>query len=195
MSTNHPRRRAAVGATAAIAGLLLAGCGSNATAKSGAAPTTGGGTTSATQQSSGASSSASSKQSTTAKATGSGGKFCSQLEAIGAAEAKAHPGDGTDATDFKQAAQEYESIKGPLLKSAPGEIKPDLATLFDYLDQIYGAMGKAGYDWTKVDPATLATMAGDAQKVEAAGEHITAYVRDNCGIDLEGSAASSSASN
>jgi hypothetical protein len=128
-----------------------------------------------------------------AAGSGKGTKFCEELETINDQESKLDPGDDTPA-DVKKSIQEVMSLKGPLVRSAPSEIKGDLATMFDYISQLDSALSKAGYDWTKINPADLAAFTGDAQKFEAAAENVDNYTTQACGIDTDDSDDSSSPS-
>jgi hypothetical protein len=68
------------------------------------------------------------------------------------------------------------------LNIAPSEIKKDVAILVGASDTMYAALAKAGYDYSKL---TTADMAGlSSPQVTAAEQHLTAYVKGTCGIDL-----------
>jgi hypothetical protein len=128
-------------------------------------------------------------------ATG-GGKFCQQVASeVNNSVAKAAVG-GTSADSLKQSVQDFKSLESGVLKSAPNAIKPDLVTLFGALDQFYGALQKANYDFTKIDPSVEAPLQTPA--VQQAEKNVDAYMKNTCGIDVGGggqdSAAQASAS-
>jgi hypothetical protein len=112
-------------------------------------------------------------------ATG-GGKFCQQVASEVNTADKSNTG-GTAADSMKASVQEFQSIEGSVLKSAPNAIKPDLVTLFGALDQFYGALAKANYDVTKVDPGVEAPL--ETPAVQKATANVDAYLKNTCGID------------
>jgi hypothetical protein len=65
---------------------------------------------------------------------------------------------------------------------APSEIKKDVALLVGVSDKMYAALAKAGYDYSKLTPADMAAFS--TPQVAAAEEHLTAYIKGTCGIDL-----------
>jgi hypothetical protein len=174
------------------AGALIVGCSSssNTAAPAGATPTgtTASNTTStpptATPAGGASATTPPSAEPTKSFAAGSGkgSKFCTQLETIDAQQSKLDPGGDTPA-DGKKSIQEIESLKGPLVGAAPSDIKGDLSTMFDYISKLDGALSKAGYDWTKINPADLASFEGDAQKFETAAANVDNYAAQACGID------------
>jgi hypothetical protein len=120
-------------------------------------------------------------------ATG-GGKFCQQVaDSVNNNVAK-EAAAGTAADSIKTSVQDFKSLEGSVLKSAPGAIKPDLVTLFGALDQFYSALAAANYDFTKIDPSVESPL--QAPAVLAAEQHVDSYMKTTCGIDLGGSAAS-----
>jgi hypothetical protein len=121
-------------------------------------------------------------------ATG-GGKFCQQVAAtINNAALKA-AATGTGPQSIQASVQEFKSIEGSVLKSAPGTLKPDLITLFGALDQFYTALAKVNYDFTKVDPSVEAPLL--TPEVKAAEQRVDDYMKNTCGIDTGGGAAAS----
>lgn len=130
-------------------------------------------------------------------ATG-GGKFCQQVaDSVNNSALKAAAtGDGVDS--LKTSVQAFHTLESSVLKSAPGTLKPDLATLFGALDQFYGALAKANYDFTKVDPSAESVL--ETPAVKTATDHVDAYIKNTCGIDTgagdtgDSSAAAASAS-
>jgi hypothetical protein len=120
-------------------------------------------------------------------ATG-GGKFCQQVaDSVNNNVAK-EAASGTGVDSIKASVQSFKSLEGSVLKSAPGAIKPDLVTLFGALDQFYSALAAANYDFTKIDPSVEAPL--ETPAVQAAEQHVDAYMQNTCGIDVGGNAAS-----
>jgi len=123
--------------------------------------------------------------------SGKGSSFCKELEQV-AAYTNSIGDDATDTPDqMKKSIELYNGVKSSLEKSAPAEIKADLTTLFNYLDQIYGAIAKANYDFTKLDPTVLASLSANEAQIQAAGDHVTQYVQTACGINLDSASPSS----
>ncbi len=192
MSTSKAHRLLIAGVGALTAGALVAGCSSsNKTAAGGG--TTGNATTSSSPTGSAvadlsapASTDASpSATKSFASGSGKGSKFCNELGSIAAAQAKLGP-SGDTPSDLKQSLAKLETLKGALVGSAPSSIKGDLSTMFDYITKLDGLLSKAGYDWTKVNPADLAGFEADAQKFETASQNVDNYVTQACGIDTGG---------
>jgi len=125
-------------------------------------------------------------------ATG-GGKFCQQVAAEVNNNVAKQAATGTGIASIKQSVQEFKSIEGSVLSSAPNAIKPDLVTLFGAIDQFYAALAAVNYDFTKVSPSIEAPLATAA--VQAAEQNVNAYMKNTCGIDTGAvSAASAQAS-
>jgi hypothetical protein len=57
--------------------------------------------------------------------------------------------------------------------------------LFGALDQFYGALQKANYDFTKIDASVTAPLQTPA--VQKAEQNVTDYMKNTCGIDTGGS--------
>ena len=116
-------------------------------------------------------------------ATG-GGKFCQQVasEVNNSVAQQATSTSTADAVaSIKQSVQQFQSIEGSVLKSAPSSIKPDMVTLFGAIDQFYSALAKDNYDFSKIDPSVEAPLETPAvQKAEA---NVDAYLKNTCGID------------
>ena len=123
-------------------------------------------------------------------ATG-GGKFCQQVADTVNNNVAKEAASGTGVDSIKASVQEYQSIKAGVLKSAPGAIKPDLVTLFGALDQFYSALAANNYDFTKIDPSVEAPL--QAPAVVTAEQNVENYMKNTCGIDLGGGAASAGA--
>lgn len=196
MSTPRAHRLLVAGVGAFTAVALIAGCSSSKkTASTGG--TTGNSTSStassaASPAAGGSATSNPSPQATKTFASGSGkgSKFCNELGVIAAQQAKLGPGGDTPA-DTKKTFDEIKSLKGALVGSAPSSIKGDLSTMFDYIMQLDGVLAKAGYDWTKINPADMATFEADAQKFETASQNVDNYITQACGIDTGGGSSPS----
>jgi hypothetical protein len=120
-------------------------------------------------------------------ATG-GGKFCQQVaDSVNNNVAK-EAASGTGVDSIKASVQDFKSLEGSVLKSAPGAIKPDLVTLFGALDQFYSALAAANYDFTKIDPSVEAPL--ETPAVKTAEQNVDAYMKNTCGIDVGGDDAS-----
>jgi len=183
--------------TAGLAALAVVGLLSGCAAKKKTAATSSTGSTAsaaapaATSAAGAAAASAPAAQPSKVVATG-GGKFCKEVasEVNQSAAKDALTGGGTDS--LKQSVQNFKSLEGSVLGSAPKEIKPDLVTLFGALDQFYTALQKANYDFTKIDPSVEAPL--QAPAVQQAEQNIDAYMKNTCGIDIgSGSQNNSSA--
>jgi hypothetical protein len=122
-------------------------------------------------------------------ATG-GGKFCQQVAAEVNNTVAKDAASGTGVDSIKQSIQNFKSIEGSVLSSAPNAIKGDLVTLFGALDQFYGALQKANYDFTKIDPSVEAPL--QAPAVQQAEQNVTAYMKNTCGIDTGGTTQNNS---
>jgi hypothetical protein len=66
--------------------------------------------------------------------------------------------------------------------------------MFDYISKLDGVLSKAGYDWTKINAADLASFEGDAQQFETAAENVDNYAAQACGIDTGDSDSAASPS-
>jgi hypothetical protein len=113
------------------------------------------------------------------KATG-GGSFCK----LYAASVNSATRDAAAAApeDTKARIEVARSDAHEALNIAPAEIKKDVALLIDVSDKMYSALAKAGYDYSKLTPADMTAFS--TPEVTAAEEHLTAYIKGTCGIDL-----------
>ena len=187
--------------TAGLAGLALVGLlsGCAAKKKTAAASSAGSTASAAASAATSAAGAAAAATPTTALpspskvvATG-GGKFCQQVAAEVNNNVAKQAATGTGIASIKQSVQEFKSIEGSVLSSAPNAIKPDLVTLFGAIDQFYAALAAVNYDFTKVSPSIEAPLATAA--VQAAEQNVNAYMKNTCGIDTGAvSAASAQAS-
>jgi hypothetical protein len=123
-------------------------------------------------------------------ATG-GGKFCQQVADSINNNVAAQGVAGTNPASEKQDVQAEQALESQILKAAPGAIKPDLATIFGATDKLYSALAAAGYDYSKIDPTAMAAL--EAPAVTTAETNITTYMKNTCGIDLDGSGGGASA--
>lgn len=198
MSTKRVHRLFVAGVTAVAIGTLAVGCSSNSPK-----PTAGGATGNTASTTAASSSSASgdtasgdavahtSSAPSVKPGSGKGTSFCKELEQLAAYSNSINDDASDTPADLKKTVELYNGVKSSLEKSAPAEIKPDLTTLFNYLDQIYGALAKANYDFTKLDPTVLANLTTNETQIEAAGDHVTQYVQTACGINLDSASPSS----
>jgi hypothetical protein len=120
-------------------------------------------------------------------ATG-GGKFCQQVASEVNSNVAKEAATGTGVDSIKTSVQDFKSLEGSVLKSAPGAIRPDLVTLFGALDQFYAALAAANYDFTKINPSVEAPL--EAPAVQAAEQRVESYLKTTCGIDTGSDAES-----
>lgn len=193
MSTKRVHRLFVAGVTAIAIGTMAVGCSSNSPKSTAAGSTaTASATASATDTAAASDTAAPTSSAPSVKpGSGKGSSFCKELEQV-AAYTNSIGDDATDTPDqMKKTIELYNGVKSSLEKSAPAEIKADLTTLFNYLDQIYGAIAKANYDFTKLDPTVLASLSANEAQIQAAGDHVTQYVQTACGINLDSASPSS----
>jgi len=193
VSTKRVHRLFVAGVTAIAIGTMAVGCSSNSPKSTAAGSTaTAGATASATDTAAASDTAAPTSSAPSVKpGSGKGSSFCKELEQV-AAYTNSIGDDATDTPDqMKKTIELYNGVKSSLEKSAPAEIKADLTTLFNYLDQIYGAIAKANYDFTKLDPTVLASLSANEAQIQAAGDHVTQYVQTACGINLDSASPSS----
>jgi hypothetical protein len=117
------------------------------------------------------------------KATG-GGKFCTELAtAMNSSAASA----ATAGTDPKAQILAARAATNKMVGSAPAAIKSDVQVLVTASNAMYDALAKVDYDYSKLNAADMAGMS--APNVAAAEQHLLAYVKGTCGIDLTGGGA------
>jgi hypothetical protein len=153
----------AVPVLALATGLALAGCGSSNSS---------GGTSTATPTSAGT-------------ISGGGGSFCDQTRSV-IAQVKqlstavvASPGATPDVTAFKQLLTAITSAIDSLDGSAPGEI----ATAFHTFRTAYDQANTAAQSATTYAQVGTAFSAIDTPAVKAAGDQISLYLKNTCGIN------------
>ena len=193
MSTKRVHRLFVAGVTAIAISTMAVGCSSNSPKSTAAGSTaTASATALATDTAAASDTAAPTSSAPSVKpGSGKGSSFCKELEQV-AAYTNSIGDDATDTPDqMKKTIELYNGVKSSLEKSAPAEIKADLTTLFNYLDQIYGAIAKANYDFTKLDPTVLASLSANEAQIQAAGDHVTQYVQTACGINLDSASPSS----
>jgi hypothetical protein len=161
------------GATTSAAATTPAAATTSAAASAAGASSAGGG--SATS-----SASVPSAAQTTVKATG-GGKFCKDIAAA-VNDAANGPSETTPAALKAQVQKTLSEFKGLLLE-APSAVKADLQIVDDQINTLYGAIAKANYDVTKVDPTLLE--ASPSPQQQAASDHLDAYAKTTCGINVD----------
>ena len=124
---------------------------------------------------------------TSVKATG-GGDFCKSLAS--AINSNSVTAGGTTPADLKASIQKSLKVGLEALGKAPSAIRPDVKILIDASAQLFAALEKDNYDFTKITPADEAAMTSPA--VVAAEKRVNAYVKADCGIDIGAGAAASS---
>ncbi|HZQ86087.1 MAG TPA: hypothetical protein VFA83_14670 [Acidimicrobiales bacterium] len=126
--------------------------------------------------------SSSSKSSSAVKSSGAKassvnftGNFCADGKAASSADiagASANP-SSTDAL------QRNLDLLKKFKDEAPSEIKADVGTLVDYYGKFVTAMSSAGSDPQKI-AAALAPLQGQQAQLQAAAQHVDAYVTSHC---------------
>jgi hypothetical protein len=119
------------------------------------------------------------------KAVG-GGSFC-KLYAASVAGAALHPA-GAAPQDAKAQIDLARAEAHQALSLAPSQVKDDVSLLVGVSDQMYAALAKVGYDYTKLTAADMGVFS--TPQVSAAEAHLTAYITTTCGLDLPARAAS-----
>jgi hypothetical protein len=155
----------AVPVLALATGLALAGCGSS--------------------NSSGGTSTPTATPTSTGTISGGGGSFCDQTRSV-IAQVKqlskavvTSPGATPDVTAFKQLLTAITSAIDSLDGSAPGEI----ATAFHTFRTAYDQANTAAQSATTYAQVGTAFSAIDTPAVKAAGDQITLYLKNTCGIN------------
>ena len=155
--------------------VMVSGCNSTKTAATAATATTGATAATATTADSAAAAGP-------VKATG-GGKFCTELAtAMNSSAASA----ATAGTDPKAEILAARAATNKIVGDAPNAIKADVQLLVKASNTMYDALAKVNYDYSKLTPADTAGLS--APDVAAAEQHLQAYVKGTCGIDLGGGA-------
>jgi hypothetical protein len=117
-------------------------------------------------------------------ATG-GGTFCREIAAsMNSEQANATSASGSD---IKKQLDAARASGHHALSIAPSAIKPDVALLVTASDSMYDALAKVGDDYSKLTPADMTAFSSPA--VMAAEQHLTAYLKGTCGIDIGAQAA------
>jgi hypothetical protein len=161
-----------------------AGCGggSNSAATT-SATTTESTTTQETETSEATETSTTESTSTEASGFNFGSGDCKKLAEAGQQFAQSMSSATTDKEKLEQAKQLYQSF----VDKAPSEIKPDLQVLADAYSKIADAIGKIDIKPGQTpDAATIqkiqeALASIDNAKVQAATQHLSAWVTSNCG--------------
>lgn len=171
-------RVGAFGIATLAAAVLVTGCGSSKPKTAGAAASVTPGASTASAGGAAAASTPGSADASKVTATG-GGKFCQQIAA--SMNDSAVTAGTSSVDDAKSEMKQYQAIESAVKKSAPGSIKPDLAVVFSATDKLYAALAAANFDYTKLDPTILSGL--NTPAVAAAEQHLSAYMKDTCGID------------
>jgi len=123
------------------------------------------------------------------QATG-GGKFCTEIAAsMNSERANATSASGTD---IKKQLDDARAEGHHALSIAPSAIKADVVLLIAASDSMYDALAKVGDDYSKLTAADMTMFS--SPKVQAAEQHVVAYMKDTCGIDTGAAAAGAAAS-
>ena len=169
------RRRAGGkrGSLVALAGVVLAACvacsssrahGSSAGGASGTAPAVALGPAS--------------HASTPALSRGGGGAFCGDVRRATIAAARIARSLTTYAPDqIREAVNADQALETTAAAEAPADIRQDVLVASDAHQ--FQALARAGYDFSKVNPADLAT----SPLQEAALDRVRTYVISHCGYD------------
>ena len=159
------------GLSAAAALLLVAGCSSSGGSKS----------------ASGTSAAATTSKSSPPAAVGGGAGVCNQARAFAAqvASSVGSQPNGTTAQNLQRLAAQLQSI------NPPSEIASDWQTAVTSIQQL----GVALQSLNPSDPSQAAALEQQVAPIEdkltTAGDHIDAYLKQKCGIDVNGDTASS----
>lgn len=126
--------------------------------------------------------------------TSDGGDFCALAENFSEFDDSAEEiftGGGADADELKKAWTEITANFDDFREAAPGEIKDDVATVTDVVDDFTAILEEADYSITTLitqaatDPSIQERLeAFDGDDIEAASDRVEKYVSDECGVDL-----------
>jgi hypothetical protein len=172
------------GGTSSAATSSAATTTSAASSAASAAGTTSAGASSAASSAAATTSSGTSAAPTTKVKASGGGQFCKDVASAINSNALNFSGAGNNVAAEKAAIKKGLQETAGLLLEAPKEIKPDVVVLVNAINQVYNALEKANYDFTKLDPKLLTVM--NSAAVKAAGDHVDAYVKTTCGINPNG---------
>jgi hypothetical protein len=104
----------------------------------------------------------------------SNSKFCDLARQL---EAKAQVSPNAD---LKTTYAQLDSEISQILAVTPSAIKADMVTLTTGIRKIRDALAAANYDVTKLDPSSLQSL--DSPEFKAAGDRVSAYGQQVCGI-------------
>jgi hypothetical protein len=105
-----------------------------------------------------------------------GGNFC-QLIAASANNAAI---SGTSAESIKNRIHEVRALEQQALDTSPDSLKSDVHVLFNASNQIYDALAKANYDYSKIDATTISAL--QEPDVKQAETRLTDYITNVCKI-------------
>jgi len=126
-----------------------------------------------------------------AKASGNGTGFCKlEADSFKKAQAGATSNGGTTPTALRRQYATLRHDEQPAIDSAPGELRSDLNLLLNASVKYGDALAKVDYDMRR---AAGASAAFNTPEVHAASTHVLTYLKDTCGIDLTGGAATATA--
>ena len=94
---------------------------------------------------------------------------------------------GTTLYTLKPAALEakyngFKSATVKLLAISPSSIKPELQKIFTFDNALFSALQKAGWNFSKVPPATLKSWATKGPLLKPASDKVIAYFDKTCGL-------------
>lgn len=126
---------------------------------------------------------------------GSTSSFCDAVKDAQADFADFEEFDGTDTTNLKETFTQAASAFEKLADAAPSEIKDDMKVLNDGMQDFLKALEDADWDvfalmMDEEAAAKLEVMNSD--EFQTASDNVTAFAKEECGVDLEGGSDGSS---
>ncbi len=76
----------------------------------------------------------------------------------------------------------FKSATVKLLSITPSSVKPDLEKIFTFDNALFAALQKAGWNFSKVPPATLKSWATKGPLLKPASDKVIAYFDKSCGL-------------
>ena len=89
---------------------------------------------------------------------------------------------GSTPADLKKLDQNIGPALSEAESKAPSAIKGDMQTFATAYNNVVKALSDVNYDYTKLSPATIATLG--TPQVKAATNHLDQYLKQVCNIDL-----------
>jgi hypothetical protein len=81
-------------------------------------------------------------------------------------------------SELRDSVAAARAAMGPVVQTAPDEIRGDLRVVTDTYNQLFAALDQAGYDASKVSIATVQAIS--PSDLKSAGDRLTAYVAGHC---------------